>query len=82
MAQANSNIKIKVKAYLKKNWGSPFIVGFMLLLTCTTIFLSADLSFWADTFSVYAFYALVVGVLLQLVCSLKYSRKPNEAESF
>ena len=74
-------IALKIKVYVKENWGSPFIVGFMLLLLSAAIFLSVGLSSLADTVAVYAFYALVVGVLLQLVCFLKYRRKPSEAEA-
>ncbi len=81
MTQTNFKMMIKVKGYVKENWGSPFIVAFMLLLLSAAGFLSAGLSSLADAVAVYAYYALVAGVLLQLVCFLKYSRKPSEAEA-
>lgn len=72
---------LKVKMYAKENWGAPFIAGFMLILISAAFFLTAGLYSLADTVAVYAYYALVAGVLLQLVCFLKYSRKSNEAEA-
>ncbi len=76
-----NRIADKIKGYVKENWGAPFIVGFMLLLSSVAVFLSLGLSYVADTIVDYAYYALVVGVLLQLVCFLKYGRKTSEAES-
>jgi hypothetical protein len=33
MAQTGlDRIKVKVEGHVKKNWGSPFIIGFMVLL--------------------------------------------------
>ena len=71
---------IKVKGYVTENWGSPFIVGFMLLLIFAAVSLSAGLSSLADNIAIYAYYALVVGVVLQLVCFFKYPRK-DEGEA-
>jgi hypothetical protein len=82
MTQTGFNkITVKVKGYVKENWGSPFIVGFMLLLLSAAVSLSAGLSSLADAVAVYAYYALVVGVVLQLVCFLKYRKKVSEAEA-
>jgi hypothetical protein len=72
------NAMIKVKGYVKENWGSPFIAGFMLLLIIAAFSLSVGWSSLADTMAVYAFYALVGGVVLQLVCFLKYGNKASE----
>jgi len=69
-----------MKAYVKENWGSPFIIAFMLLLLSAAAFLSAGLSSQADALAVYAFYALVAGVVLQFVCFLKY-KKTDDAEA-
>jgi hypothetical protein len=66
---------IKVKGYVKENWGSPFIAGFMFLLIVAAFSLSVGWSSIADNNAVYAFYALVGGVILQLICFLKYSNK-------
>jgi len=60
------------------NWGAPFIIVFMLLLIVAAFSLSVSLSSIADAVAVYAFYALVVGVVLQLVCFLKYRGKSDD----
>jgi amino acid transporter len=73
-------IAIKLKGYVKENWGAPFIVGFMLLMVNSAVFLSVGLSYVANTIAVHAYYALVVGILLQVICFLKYGRKPSEVE--
>ena len=73
-----NKIMLKVKGYVKENWGSPFIVGFMLLLVVAAVSLSAGLSSLADNVAVYAYYALVAGVFLQLASFLKYRGKSND----
>ena len=79
MTQTNSiNIKVKTRRYVKKNWGSPLIVGFMLLLLSAAVSLSAGLSSLANTVAVYAYYALVAGVILQLASFLKFDKKNGE----
>jgi hypothetical protein len=78
MTQVSFNkIMLKVKGYVKQNWGSPFIVGFMLLLVAAAVSLSAGLPYLADTVAVYAYYALVAGVFLQLASFLKYRGKSD-----
>jgi len=64
---------LKVKGYIKQNWGSPFIGVFMLLLVVAASCLSAGFASLADTIAIYAFYALVAGVFLQLASFLKYN---------
>jgi hypothetical protein len=71
-------IMLKVKGYVKENWGSPFIGGFMLFLFVTAVCLSAGFASLADTLAVYAFYALVIGVFLQLASFLKYRGKTGD----
>lgn len=73
-----NKIMIKVKGYVKENCGSPFILGFMLLLIAAAVSLSTGLSSLADTVAVYAYYALVAGVFLQLASFLKYRGKSND----
>ena len=60
--------------YLKKNWGAPFIALSLALLFAATICSSIGWFSLADTISIYTFYTLVIGVVLQLVCFLKYSK--------
>jgi hypothetical protein len=81
MTQVSFNkIMLKVEGYVKENWGSPFIVGFMLLLVAAAVSLSAGLPYLADTVAVYAYYALVAGVFLQLASFLKYRGKSDGDE--
>jgi hypothetical protein len=69
------NFQTKFKEYVKQNWGSPFIAVFILLLLTAAVLLSVG-STWAEEIAVYAYYTLVAGVVLQIVCFVKY-RKIN-----
>jgi len=71
-------IPSKVKDYVKENWGAPFVVGFMALLMVAAVSLSMDYVVLADEMAVYAYYALVVGVVLQLACFLKCRKREGE----
>ena len=62
-----NRIMLKVKRYVKENWGSPFIVGFIILLVVTAVSLVGGLDFLANDVAVYAYYLLVAGVVLQLI---------------
>ena len=68
----------RVKDYVKENWGAPFVVGFMALLIVAAVSLSMGYVVLADEVAVYAYYALVVGVALQLACFLKYRERESE----
>jgi hypothetical protein len=61
--------------YVRENWGTPFIAGFLFLLISVAVSLSLGLFSLADTLAVYAFYALVGGVILQFIRFLKYPPK-------
>jgi len=79
MIQTDFNaIMLKLKGYFKENWGSPFVVGFMLFLIAAAVSLYAGFSSLADNAAVYAYYALVAGVFLQLASFLKYRGKNND----
>ena len=71
----------RVKAYTRENWGAPFIVGFMLLLMVAAVSLSMGLAVLTNEVAVYAYYALVVGVVLQLVCFFNYGKKASAVET-
>jgi hypothetical protein len=70
-----NKIILKIKGYLKENWGSPFIVAFILFLISAAGFLSIGSVSLADNIAVYSYYALVAGILMQLVSFLKYRWK-------
>lgn len=63
---------------MRENWGAPFIIAFMLLLAVAAASLSMRLVGFADEVAVYAYYALLVGIILQLVCFLKYDKRSGE----
>jgi hypothetical protein len=76
-----SKSTVRVKGYIKENWGSPFIMGFMMLLLSAAVSLSLGFSYLADAIAVYAYYALIAGVILQLACFFRYRKKVDEAEA-
>ena len=67
-------MRARIKGYARANWGAPFVLGFMLLLIVAAVSLSIGLGDLANEVAVYAYYALVVGVILQL-SFLKYRKK-------
>jgi len=68
----------RIKGYVRDNWGAPFIVGFMLLLMVAAASLSMGLADLANEAAIFAYYALVAGVVLQLVSFLKYNKRNGE----
>ena len=68
----------RAKVYVRENWGAPFIMGFVLLLAVAAASLSIGLAGFADEVAVYAYYALLVGIILQLVCFLKYDKRNGD----
>lgn len=58
--------------YLRRNWGAPFIIAFILLLIGAGAELSTGGAALADDVSVYAFYSLMVGIVLQIASYLKF----------
>lgn len=71
-------VSANFKEYVRENWGAPFILGFILLLLVAAVSLLMDFVALADSVAVIAYYALIVGVALQLVCFMKYSKKSGE----
>ena len=73
-------VKFHIREYVKENWGSPFIVSFIILLLSAATLLSLGVSYWAEQIAIYAYYVLVIGVLLQIVCYLKYKKANDEVD--
>lgn len=65
-------ILAKIKGFVRENWGAPFVLAFMLLLLVAAACLAFGIEWLANEVAVYAYYALVFGVVLQLVCFLKF----------
>jgi hypothetical protein len=75
MISGFANMVARVKRCLRENWGAPFIVGFILLLIVTAGSISIGVTALANEMVIYAYCALVVGVVLQLFTSWKSPKK-------
>ena len=65
----------RIRGYVRENWGAPFVLGFIVLLVVAAVFLAVGLEWLASEVANYAYFALVAGVVLQLVCFLKYDKE-------
>ena len=65
----------RLRGYLRENWGAPFIIAFMVMLMTAAGYLYYGLESIANDIAVYAYYSLVIGVVLQPIRYLKYGRK-------
>jgi hypothetical protein len=70
----------RVRGFVRESWGAPFIVGFMLLLVVAAASLPMGLVDLANGAATAGYCALVVGVILQLVCFLKYNKRNGEED--
>jgi hypothetical protein len=68
------NIKVKPAGYVRLNWGAPFIISYMMLLLSAAVFLLVGASSLAETLTNDSFYLLVTGIILQLLCFIKYEK--------
>jgi hypothetical protein len=75
----NSVTRIKLKTYIKQNWGVPFVFVFLLSLVIAAALLAAGLSIIAEVVGAFAYFNLVAGVILQFACFLR-SKKKQGAE--
>jgi hypothetical protein len=71
---------LRAKGFVRENWGAQFILGFMLLLVVAAVSLTTGLDALADEVAVYAYCALVAGVVLQLVSFLKFREKGGDKD--
>jgi hypothetical protein len=60
---------------LRENWGAPFIITFVIMLMVAVGYLCYGLESIANDIAVYAYYSLIIGVVLQFVCYLKHGGK-------
>jgi amino acid transporter len=58
----------KLKRYSIENWGFPFISTFLVLLFTSAVLLSSGLASVAETTSILAYFSLLIGVILQIIC--------------
>ena len=60
--------------YFKANPGTPFILGFMILLVSAAVLLIEGRSDEANIIADYAFYSLVIGIVIQIGVAVKEGR--------
>lgn len=73
------NLKVLIN-YLRENWGAPFILAFMAMLAACAGLLAFGNESLANEIAVYAYYSLVIGVVLQLAAFIREERdKKSEA---
>jgi hypothetical protein len=58
----------RVRGYIRENWGAPFILGFMGSLLVAVVLLILGFPWMAEAVGNVAYFSLVAGVVLQLVC--------------
>ncbi|MDG7038971.1 MAG: hypothetical protein JRN37_07465 [Nitrososphaerota archaeon] len=61
------------RLYLKSNFGVPFVIAFIVLLVAAAVFESLGTGEIANTLSVYAYFSILIGVVLQVISS-RHSR--------
>lgn len=64
---------VRAKRFFRENPGAVFIVGFQVVLVACAVMLAFGFSFLAENVAVVAYFLLVVGVVLQLVCFVRGS---------
>ena len=67
-----------IKKYIKENPGAPFIMGFITFLLSCVFLLSMGRTPQADKAAEYAYYLLVIGVILQFVSFINGGRAEQE----
>jgi hypothetical protein len=69
----------QLKDYFKANPGTPFVLGFMVLLVSAGTLLAIGRSNEADNVANYAFYSLVLGIAIQVGVVIRESRKHSHS---
>jgi hypothetical protein len=68
----------RTRRYFRENRGAPFILSFMLLLLLAAGLMAMGLPWSAEVIGSFAYFSLVVGVVLQLLCLWRTSNERNE----
>jgi hypothetical protein len=71
-------IQVLTCSYLGENWGFPFIAGFLLFLFSSALLLEVSIINLAKQIAGFAYFSLVLSVILQLICLSKNRRKNGE----
>ena len=67
----------RFRLYLRSNYGAPFVAAFIVLLVAAAVFESLGTGGIANTLAEYAYFAIVIGVVLQVISS----RNNRESET-
>ena len=62
------------RSYVRHNLGAPFIIAFIVLLITSAIMFSINDTYYANLLSEYAYFAILLGVILQAI-SLKWGNR-------
>ena len=84
LEESRTMSRTRIEQYLKENWGAPFIVAFMAILVACACLLASGNEGLANELAVYAYYSLVIGVVLQLASFIREERRrrgPHVGES-
>jgi len=58
--------------YLRENPGAPFIIAFQVMLIVCAVLLAVGNETVANELTIYAFYCLVAGIIIQFIVFLKH----------
>ena len=70
----------RIVRYFRQNFGAPFVIFFQLLLLVCVVLLIRGFPNLANEVAIYAYYSLVIGVVLQLVSFLRHGEGAEETE--
>jgi hypothetical protein len=70
-----------LKSYFKANPGTPFILAFMVLLVSAATLLITGKTSEADNIANYAFYSLVIGIVVQVGVVVREGRKHPHSDT-
>ncbi|MEM4089829.1 MAG: hypothetical protein QXQ46_03625 [Thermoplasmatales archaeon] len=57
----------RARAYLRGNLGVPFVIAFIVLLLASAVIFSQENSYWSNLLFEWAYLAILVGVILQII---------------
>ena len=77
---ALANLLPTLKKYVVDNWGLPFILAFVIFLAAAAVLLVAG-NAEAEASANLAYFSLLIGVILEIVCFSWNRRNRKAAES-
>jgi len=65
----------KLKTSIRLNWESPFIIGFMMLMSAAAVFLAIGLALLAEVLAALSYFSLTVSVIIRFARLLKKEKE-------